>query len=123
MVVNVVLNVALVQVIGISGIILSTVFSLFVSIPWENYTIFKYVFHRGSFAYYMNMLRSAVTMLLAGIATFALCSFLGDGMAMFLIKGCICMVVPNVLFALMNHRRVEFKGTIEMAQRIRARQI
>ena len=118
-----VLNVALVQVIGISGIILSTVFSLFVSIPWENYTIFKYVFHRGSAAYYMNMLRSAATMLISGAATFVLCAFLGDGIAMFLVKGCICVVVPNALFALMNCRRAEFKATMEMAQRIRARQI
>ena len=48
MITNVVLNIVLVQLIGISGIILSTVLSLFVSIPWENYTIFKYVFNRSS---------------------------------------------------------------------------
>ena len=118
MIVNVVLNIALVQSIGISGIILSTVFSLCVSIPWENYTIFKYVFHRGSRDYYGKMFLSAGTMLLAGAVTLGLCSLFGDGILAFLLKGCICVIVPNVLFAALNHKRPEFRETMIMVQRI-----
>lgn len=118
MIVNVVLNIALVQSIGISGIILSTVFSLCVSIPWENYTIFKYVFHRGSRDYYGKMFLSAGTMLLAGAVTLGLCSLFGDGILAFLLKGCICVIVPNVLFAALNHKRPEFRETMTMVQRI-----
>ena len=122
MIVNVVLNISLVQVIGISGIILSTVFSLCVSIPWENYTIFKYVFHRSSKAYYGKMFLSAGTMLLAGIATLWLCTLPGEGIPAFLIRGCICVVIPNLIFAALNCRRPEFRETMGLIRRIMKRQ-
>ena len=122
MIANVVLNIALVQVIGVSGIILSTVFSLFISIPWENYTIFKYVFHRSSRPYYGKMLFSAATMLLAGVVTLWLCSVVGNSIPAFLLKGCICVVVPNVIFALLNSKRPEFKEALQFVHRILKRQ-
>lgn len=122
MIVNVVLNIALAQVIGISGIILSTVFSLFISIPWENYTIFKYVFHRSSKSYYGKMFLSASTMLLAGSVTLWICSLLSDGIPAFVLKMCVCVVVPNVIFALLNCKRPEFHEMMSMVQRILKRQ-
>ena len=122
MVVNVVLNILLVQMIGISGIILSTVFSLCVSIPWENYTIFKYVFHRSSRSYYGKMFLSAGTMLLAGAVTLWLCSFLGDSIAAFFGKGIVCVIVPNMIFVACNFKRKEFKETMSFAKRIVKRQ-
>lgn len=122
MVVNVVLNITLVQVIGISGIILSTVFSLFISIPWENYTIFKYVFHRSSKPYYGKMALSAVTMLLAGTVTFWICSLLGTGIPAFLLRMCVCVIVPNAVFALCSCRRPEFGDAVTMVRRILKRQ-
>ena len=122
MVVNVVLNILLVQMIGISGIILSTVFSLCVSIPWENYTIFKYVFHRSSRSYYGKMFLSAGTMLLAGAVTLWLCSFLGDSIAAFFGKGIVCVIVPNMIFVACNCKRKEFKETMAFAKRIVKRQ-
>lgn len=122
MVVNVVLNIVLVQVIGVSGIILSTVFSLFISIPWENYTIFKYVFNRSSKPYYGKMFLSASTMLLAGAVTLWLCSLLSDGIPAFILKMCICVMVPNVIFALLNCKRPEFHEMMCMVQRILKRQ-
>lgn len=122
MVVNVVLNITLVQVIGISGIILSTVFSLAVSIPWENYTIFKNVFHRGSGEYYGKMFAYAGTMLLGGLLTWWICSFFGDGILAFLLRGMICMVVPNLVFAGLNFHRQEFGDAYAMVMRILKRQ-
>lgn len=123
MVVNVVLNIVLVQLIGISGIILSTVFSLMISIPWENYTIFKYVFHRSSGVYYKKMLLSASSMLLAGVATFGICSLFGDGIGSFLLRGLICVIVPNTIFVMFNAKRDEFKQTVVFVKRILNRQI
>lgn len=123
MVVNVVLNIVLVQIIGISGIILSTVISLFVSIPWENYTIFKYVFHRSSRAYYAKMCLSTGTMLLAGAATLWVCSFFGEGFLAFLLRGAVCILLPNLIFIACNFKRKEFRETTAFAKRIIKRQI
>ena len=122
MIVNVVLNITLVQIIGISGIILSTVFSLLVSIPWENYTIFKYVFHRSSKSYYGKMFLSASTMLVAGVVTLGLCCLFGEGIPAFLLRGMVCVIVPNVVFICLNFRRQEFADTLAMAKRIVKRQ-
>lgn len=118
MVVNVVLNVLLVQFIGVSGIILSTVFSLFVSIPWENYTIFKYIFHCSSKKYYIKMFIFMLTMAVGGVATFLLCSLFGDGIPQLLIRAVICLTVPNLIFALFNFKRPEFKETFSLAKQI-----
>ena len=122
MIVNVVLNVVLVQLIGISGIILSTVFSLLISIPWENYTIFKYVFHRSSRPYYGKMMLSAGSMLIAGCITLWICSFFQEGVVAFLIRGCICVILPNLLFTALNYKRKEFKDTVGFVKRILKRQ-
>lgn len=122
MVVNVVFNILLVQVIGISGIILSTVFSLIISVPWENYTIFKYVFHRSSAEYYGKMFMYAGTMFLGGLLTYWICGLLGDGIPALLLRGVVCVIVPNVVFIALNFRRKEFADTTAMLKRILKRQ-
>ena len=118
MITNIVLNIIMVKTIGIAGIILSTVFSLFISIPWENYTIFRYIFHCSSKEYYGKMLYSAITMGVGGVITFWLCGQFGDGFLPFFGRGIICLIVPNIVFAALNFKRAEFTGTMELAKRI-----
>lgn len=123
MVVNVVLNIVLVQFIGISGIILSTVFSLGISIPWENSTIFKHVFLRSSRSYYKKMFLNTSAMLFAGVVTLGVCTMFDDGIWAFLLRGVICIIVPNVIFAVCNFKRKEFEDTMAFVKRIIKRQI
>ena len=111
MIVNLVLNIVLAQVIGVSGIILSTVISLLISIPWENYTLFKYIFHRSSREYYKKMAYYAFTVLFAGIVTFVLCSPWGNGFPALFIRACICLIVPNLLIILGNFKGKEFQDS------------
>lgn len=118
MVINLVFNILLVHYIGISGIILSTVLSLFVSIPWENYTIFRYVFHCSSKEYYKKMFYYALSMLIGGAATYGLCSFFGDSIGSIFLRLIICLIVPNLCFILMNCRSREFKESCAMLGRI-----
>lgn len=118
MIVNVVLNIVLVQFVGVSGIILSTVFSLLISIPWENYTIFKYIFHCSGKKYYLKMFIFAFTMVVGGVATYLLCNLFSDGIPQLLVRGVICLVVPNVIFVLFNFKRHEFKDTIALVKQI-----
>ena len=122
MVVNVVLNIVLVQIIGISGIILSTVFSLVISVPWENYTIFKNIFHRSSGEYYGKMFAYAGSTFLGGCLTYWICGFFGNGIPSFLLRGVVCVIVPNAVFVCLNFRRQEFRDALAMAKRIVKRQ-
>ena len=123
MVVNVVLNIALVKIIGVSGIILSTIFSLIISIPWENYTIFKYVFKRGSKEYYAKMGQYFITMFVGGLICFFICSILSDSIPMFFVRGILCVIVPNLIFILLNFKRREFKESMIFVKRIAQRKI
>lgn len=118
MVVNVVFNVVTVQFIGVAGIILSTVVSLLISIPWENYTIFKYVFNISSKLYYLKMAYYLVTTVVGGVVTYYLCSLLGDSILWFFVKMVICVVVPNVIFIAANIRSREFKDSIQFFKNI-----
>ena len=118
MVTNLGLNIYLVQVIGVSGIILSTVFSLLISVPWENYTIFKYLFHRSSREYYGKMLVYALSMAVGGAACYFFCSLLGEGIPAFLLRMVICLILPNAVFVLLNCRRWEFRESMDLFQRI-----
>lgn len=118
MIINLVLNIFLVQLIGISGIILSTVFSLCVSIPWENYTIFKYIFHCSSKEYYIKMIYYSISMIVGGVITYSICSLLGDGIVFLLVKAVVCLIIPNVIFYLMNFRKKECKDTISFVKGI-----
>ena len=112
MVTNLVLNVMLVQIIGVSGIILSTVLSLFVSIPWENYTIFKYIFHCSSKKYYLKMFYYCFSMIIAGFTTFMVCELFNQGIIYFFIRSIICIAIPNIIFVIMNCKCREFKDTV-----------
>lgn len=115
---NLVSNLILVQFIGIWGIVLSTILSLCVSIPWETYTVFKYVFKRSSKEYYLTLLKFILVLLVACAATLGICQVASDGIAALLIRGCVCIVVPNVIFFLAFHKRDEFAQTVQLVGRI-----
>ncbi len=116
--VNVVSNLILVQFIGISGIILSTVLSLLISIPWENYTVFKYIFKRSSREYYLSLVRYFTVFFLGGAVTFGVCQVVQSGITAFLLRGCICVIVPNLLFILAFHKLPEFSQAAQLLLRI-----
>lgn len=118
MIINIVLNLILVQFIGISGIILSTVISLCVSIPWENYMVFKHVFHRSSKPYYLRMAFYILITILVCIATYVICALIDNSPTMFFAKMGICIVVPNVMFALVYHKIREFSEAKALLLRI-----
>ncbi len=123
MIVNVILNVILVQVIGVSGIILSTVCSLFISIPWENYTIFRYIFRCSSREYYFKMFCFGLSMAIGGVVCFWLCGLLANGLPQLFLRMLLCLSVPNIIYAVLNCKRQEFHDTIEFVGRIVRRQM
>lgn len=118
MIVNVVLNVTLVHYIGVSGIILSTVFSLMISIPWENHTIFKYVFRRSSREYYSKMLYYFLVTVGVGAITLMICNSFENTFFFLMVKGIVCLIVPNVLFFILYKNRNEFKDSSEFVLNI-----
>ena len=115
--VNLVGNIIMVQIIGIYGVILSTIISMAVSIPIENYTVFKFVFHRSAGAYYLkNMLYTVLTFFLC-LVTFGICSFAPEGVLGLLVRIGICLLVPNSIIFLLFRKTEEFRHTIKLLRR------
>lgn len=109
MIVNMVGNFVLVQIIGIYGVILSTIISMLVSIPIENNTVFKYIFQKPSRSFYLkNLLYAALTIGLCAL-TYWICSFTPGGIRGLFIRGVICLVLPNTIIVLLFHKTEEFR--------------
>lgn len=115
---NLISNLIMVQFIGIWGIVLSTILSLLVSIPWETYTVFKYVFKRSPKEYFLTLAQFLLVMTIASAVTLGLCQVISEGIPAILIRGCICVVVPNVIFFLAFHKREEFTDAKALLLRV-----
>ena len=105
---NLISNLILVQFIGIWGVVFSTVLSLCVSVPWETYTVFKYVFHRSPREYYLTLAKFLTVVAAASLVTLGICQIASEGILAILIRGCICMIVPNMIFFLAYRKQKEF---------------
>jgi len=115
---NLISNLILVRFIGIWGIVLSTILSLLVSIPWETYTVFKYVFKCSPKEYAISLIRFLAVLTAACAVTLSICQIASEGIAAILIRGCICAVVPNVIFFFAFHRQEEFAEAKALVLRI-----
>lgn len=111
---NLIVNIILVQVIGIYGIILSTILSIVIIIfPWSTYTLFKRYFKNGYKDFIIKNLINAIVTLIAVFVTFEICNLIKTVSIMNLIlKGIICVIVPNVIFLLLYCRTKSFKKTV-----------
>lgn len=115
---NLISNLITVQFIGIWGIVLSTILSLLVSIPWETYTVFKYVFKRSPKEYALSLVQFLVVLTIACAITLGVCQIASQGIAAILIRGCICVVIPNVIFFLAFRKREEFADAKALLLRV-----
>lgn len=114
---NLIGNFLLVQIIGIYGVILSTIISMLISVPWENYTVFKYIFNLTSVPFYrVNILYLALTTGMAFL-TYWLCSFLPEGIWGLIAKASLCLFVPNVLIVLLFRKTKKFQYAVKLILR------
>lgn len=119
-VVNLGLNIWWVHYIGMYGIILSTLFcTVFINTPWGSYILFKNYFKKSLREYFGQLFYHWVVTILAGIATFWICSFLPDkGWIILFVKAFICCVVPNIIFFIFYSKMKEFKYAQKFAKQI-----
>lgn len=79
-IVNLVTNVVLVQIIGLPGIIISSILALVVvEMPWESIVFFKYCFNVKTTEYKVLILKSVLFCGIAFSITFFTCNFLPYG--------------------------------------------
>lgn len=118
--VNLVLNIILVQVIGIYGVILSTVISVVVvGMPWILHNLFSTLFKRSMMEYVREILYYSFVTVAVCAATYYICHFIPDkGIAWMVVKGIAAFVVSNLLMLLAYCRLKEFGQVKQLVLRI-----
>lgn len=108
MIINLGLNVLLCQAIGICGIIISTIISMLVAIPWENYTVFKYVFKKGQRQYYIEMLSYFLISVILCFGTGLVCSKFPYSVLFLFVRLAVCVVIPNAVWMILFCKKDEY---------------
>lgn len=119
--VNIVLNLIMVQFWGIYGVLLSTVFALlFVEIPWVIHNLFVTVFDHVQVQSYVKEL---ICYTLAAFVTCFITYFCGtlisgNAVIVLVLRGIICIVLPNFILYLMFRKTSEYEEMILLMQKM-----
>ena len=112
---NLILNLMLVNIIGIYGILLSTIISVFcISIPWLVHNVFTYIFDINLLKNYLKHLAFYIRIVIGSmVLTFITCNFnLVNGFQEFVLKFLIVCIIPNLIYLLVYCRTEEFHYAI-----------
>ncbi|MGN0436150.1 MAG: lipopolysaccharide biosynthesis protein [Wujia sp.] len=118
--VNLLLNIVLVQFIGIYGVILSTVISVVcVGMPWILYNLSTTLFKRSLKGYTVRLLGYVGVIGIVATITLLVCNCIPDGgILLLLVKAAICVIVSNILFLLAYFKTKAFQETKAVVIRI-----
>ena len=117
---NLLLNFLLVQIIGMNGVLLSTIIcTVFISVPWGTYILFKYYFKKTPKDYYMRIFLYVLATSFISALTIMLCSCLpSKGWLFLVVKCCICMVFPNIMLWVVFRKIKEYSFMADLCRRL-----
>ena len=112
--INLIASALLAFYFGISGIFWGTLISTVLVPLWlEPYILYKHRMKQSSTRYFTKLGLYTLVLLLCGVITHFLCSRIGGSdVRQLLLKIPVCLLVPNLLIALLFHRTAEFQYLI-----------
>lgn len=120
-VVNLAFNIILVNVIGISGVLISTIIaSIFIETLWESLVIHKYLFKMESRLYYLQLLKGVIFTVILSLLTYFICSFINlrSLVLTLLFRIIICIIIPNILYIIIFRKTNELKFSINKMKKV-----
>lgn len=108
MVINLVSNIVLVNIIGVYGVIISTIIAFLISLPWGNYLIFKLLFKRASLKNLFKMILDFIITFIIGAITYLICTIFSASIIGLVIRLIVCMIFPNVIYIIIYHKSEQF---------------
>ena len=115
-IVNLIINLILVKIIGLAGILISTIVSvLFIyDFGYAKILFINYFNIKGEFKkYILKQIKYLITTIIVGIVTYGICLILNKSTLLyFILKICIATIVPNVLFFIIYKNTNEFKELV-----------
>ena len=118
-VVNLIVNIILVKLIGLSGIVISSIAALMlVEIPWEVHIFFKLYFKKSEFGYYLQIFKFSLVALVATVGSYFACMYIPENIIGFVLRIVICIIIPNILFFAVYFRTEEFNSAKDRVLRL-----
>lgn len=117
---NLVLNIVLGKLIGVSGIIIATIITIFVfNFVTRTNVLFKYYFKTSPKEFYsMHAFYACVTLIIA-VGMFVLCNALSlEGFIGLVIKALFCVIIPNVIYFAVYQKFSLFKEAMKFTKEI-----
>ena len=115
---NLIMNLIMVQFLGVYGVILSTVLStLFIGMPWLLHNLFTVLFEKKQLKRYLNKLSFYVVIVFVGcVITYIICMYLPfkSKWTILIVRAIICCIIPNVLYFIVYRKREEFKESMQL---------
>ena len=110
-IVNLLLSLILVHCWGLYGVVISAVIAMMtVSIPWETSVLFKHYFKIPLYGYYRTLFVSLLIAIVVSVLTyFVVNQIIGGGVARFVLKTIMTLLVANILMALLYSQSDDFK--------------
>lgn len=108
MILNLISNLILVQIIGIYGIVLSTILAFLISVPWCNYVVFSKMFHQSSIASMLKMILNTLITGMIGLGSYFVCSVFPISIIGIIERILFCIVIPNALYLFIYRNTDEF---------------
>lgn len=108
---NVVLNIVLVQIWGVFGIVVATMISLVViNFGFGSQIIFKHYFQNGKLGEFFrkHLFYILVTCVISAITIFVCNLIPGGAFVVLLVRGAICVVLPNLLYLLIYRKTKDY---------------
>lgn len=118
---NLVLNLILVQFIGIYGILLSTVLAILcVGMPWLLHNMFTVIFEKKHmWPYIRRLAKYTLVVLISCVVTYFICSRFSIGLIpSILARGVICLIVPNLIYYLAFKNTGEFQQSLQLVDKM-----
>ena len=118
---NLVLNLVFVQFIGIYGILLSTVLAILcVGMPWLMHNLFTIIFEKKHMWHFVGRLaKYTFVVFISCVVTYFICSrFSLWVIPTILVRGVICLIVPNLIYYLAFRKTKEFQQSLQLVDKM-----
>lgn len=119
--VNLAMNLIFVQKWGLYGVKISTIFSmLFVGMPWILYNLFTVLFNKKDLKNYIQrLIYYAVVSTISCVLAYNICGIIHlTGWWCLIVRGCICVLISNVLFFVVYHKQKEFRQACQVLNKL-----
>lgn len=119
-IVNLVINLILVQFVGLYGILLSTIISyVFISMPWMLRTLFKLLYNKRGLRYIGSLILYITVCIISCLLTVTICNKINCfGIERLIANGAVAVIVPNILQLICFWQFREFKESKDLILKI-----